>query len=287
MMSVMKELYSQLNELFIHRRDAYAIQTDGGDYAKVDGMITDDLLRQHLLGDTTIGVYQVNNGTVKWICYDIDDHNGDGDMFDLLRVMLCLGERGIQFYVEESGSPNSYHVWVFVEEAPVEDAYVFARSLIKGIDVEVFPKQRKPKPYGNLVKLPLGLNRKTGRFSKMRLPRVIIDRVSIPNMKMPVIEREHDVMPVGIRPCLKRLISEKVELVGTYGHATRCALCVELLNNGVSIEDIHEVFKLQSDYDYDYTQSQIESLLGYKRYKCSTLREQCGHYIKGCESCGV
>ncbi len=283
----MKELYFLLSNLFIHRWDTYAIQTDDGRYVRVDEPVTEDLIRQHLLGDITIGVYQVYDGTVKWICYDIDDHHDTGDMFDLLRVMVCLGERGIQYYVEESGSPNSYHVWVFIEETPVEDAYVFARSLIKGVDVEVFPKQKKPKPYGNLVKLPLGLNRKTGKFSKMRLPKVMVDRISVPNMKMPAVEHDYSVMPAGIRPCLKRLMDEKVELVGTHGHATRCALCVELLNNGVSIEDIHEIFKSQSDYDYDYTQKQIESLLGYKRYKCSTLREQCGHYIKGCESCGV
>lgn len=283
----MKELYSLLRDLFIHRSDAYAIQLDDGSYSRVDGEVTDELLRQHLLGDTTLGVYQLNNGTVKWLCYDIDDHDGTGDTFDLFRVMVCLGERGIPFFVEESGSLNSYHVWVFIVETPVYDAYTFARNLIEGVDVEVFPKQSKPKRYGNLVKLPLGLNMKTGKFSKMRMPKSMIERVVIPNMYAGQIKPiDRGVMiDGGMRPCMQRLVDERVNLVGAEGHATRCALAVEALNSGMSIEEVHGIFKMQGDYDYSKTQRQIESLLGYKRYMCSTLREQCGHFIKGCDEC--
>jgi hypothetical protein len=191
----MDELFKKsppLLALFSNRQDIYARQDTSRDargkhnwYPKTGwngGVLP---LYAHLIGAETIGFYQIYKNTVKWICFDVDDHTEEpagsssgaaNVIHDVFSIFKVLDKYHIPFLFEASGSPNSYHIWIFLKTTALLNAFVFARQIayeanFKG---EVFPKQdylaEKPdddtkettQTLGNLVKCPLGINRKTG-----------------------------------------------------------------------------------------------------------------------------
>jgi hypothetical protein len=297
---------------FITRYDVYAKQVDDGSYRKVtDGFVTRDLLKQHESGDVTVGFYQMyNEGTVRWICYDLDSHGDDCPVTTLLNTLNIrerLDSMGIPYLVERSGSPNSYHIWIFLEPVDVFKAYYWARELIDGLDVEceIFPKQSKPMEYGNLVKIPLALNRKTNGWSKIitrdEFHNVTVETVDISGYEPHVDTRINSVTHHtgityhtgvnfgGMKPCIERLIKSDEQLTGTQGHFTRIAIVAELASLGWSRPDICEVFESQNDYDFITTSQQVDSVYHYNRIRCSTLRNRCSSFIncKGCKYEGI
>ena len=97
-----------LEEYVIGRSDVYAIQTVDGRYLKSDDAIGVPTLASHLDGFRTIGVYQLDDGKVHWVCYDVDNHGGDNDDSELERVMVqkCLERNDVPYSTEASGSPQ-------------------------------------------------------------------------------------------------------------------------------------------------------------------------------------
>ena len=92
----------------------------------------------------------------------------------LSRIAALSSEKKFSFLVEFSGG-KGYHFWYFLDQ-PVSAARI--RVLLDGIanrvapdlsvfSLEVFPKQDRlgGKGFGNLVKLPLGIHRATGKSS--------------------------------------------------------------------------------------------------------------------------
>jgi hypothetical protein len=194
------EKVALLKKLFVLREDTYARQWfeegRGGGYYPVrvlgdcpencgkkmcrhlpNAPITDAEIIRHLKGDITIGLYQLNDeDEVKWLCFDIDVNKGVTPSEEILSALqaytitfaTALAEfiPG-QFYVEFSGN-RGYHVWVFFD-APIAASKVaaFGGYLAEYVEppanmhVEVYPKQTFIQGYGNLVKLPLGVHRKT------------------------------------------------------------------------------------------------------------------------------
>lgn len=134
----------------------------------------------HLRGRLTLGFYQIyNDDQVKWICFDIDDHKGERNQDDVraeVRGLLAVLEKyNIPYMLEASGSPSSYHVWIFTEPTKTLNAYRFSRQIKAEaeIECEVFPKQKERtarNQFGNLVKIPLGVNRKNGARSRFLDP---------------------------------------------------------------------------------------------------------------------
>mgnify|MGYP001608942862 FL=1 len=58
--------------LFVNRSDVYAIQTHNG-YSTVNEPISNNQILEHLKGNETIGVYQLNKENyVKWCVFDFD-----------------------------------------------------------------------------------------------------------------------------------------------------------------------------------------------------------------------
>jgi hypothetical protein len=197
----MDELFKKsypLLALFSNRQDIYARQDTSRDargkhnwYPKTGWNGGVSPLYAHLIGAETIGFYQIYKNTIKWICFDVDDHTeeptGSSEaepldlraanvIHDVFSIFKVLDKYNIPFLFEASGSPNSYHIWIFLKPTALLNAFVFARQIayeanFKG---EVFPKQdylaEKPddntkettQTLGNLVKCPLGINRKTG-----------------------------------------------------------------------------------------------------------------------------
>src|SRR5690606_9114454 len=85
----------------------------------------------HLNGDKTLGVYQLKDNTVKWVCFDIDISKGSeiksSTWENIRRQTKYLGKRlyqlGVPFLVEFSGN-KGMHIWVFfTEPVKASDAY--------------------------------------------------------------------------------------------------------------------------------------------------------------------
>jgi hypothetical protein len=89
-----------------------------------------------------------------------------------------LAEAGLPALLEDSGYKGR-HLWVLFQ-APVPAAVARQTGTLfvalhgpkdRGLTVEVFPKQDATRgSIGNLIKLPLGIHRRTGRRSRFLLP---------------------------------------------------------------------------------------------------------------------
>jgi len=154
-------MVAMVMSLFVSRTDVYAVQKktrDGSIYQPVKEKLDDEVILRHLKGEVTIGVYPGRSST-RWICIDIDTR----DEKEIKRVLARMREIGISPVVEDSGN-KGYHVWIFSQQAI---ANWKARAIGKAVACghEVFPKQDyiPDGSFGNLIKLPLGIHRETGR----------------------------------------------------------------------------------------------------------------------------
>ena len=150
-------------DLLINRKDVFCTQEKSGRYSKVNMHVTEKAISEHLKGNITIGTYQLNQESkVKWLCFDIDSHpkpdytseevkkcNEEADeKKGILWNFLTL--HGIPFTFETSGSPHSYHFWIFLEPVEAEKAYNFGHDIRKALkwkssEVEIFPKQKQDR----------------------------------------------------------------------------------------------------------------------------------------------
>lgn len=156
-------------------------------YFPVHSPLDGSVVRSHLDGDLTAGLYftRIDN-TVLAGCIDFDINKRVLDSFEqekIDRVRSDLNEYVIKaaeicsglslpFLLENSGN-KGYHIWLFFDGGvSAKVARILLKSLLDkfgespdGIHCEIFPKQDKVEPggLGNLVKLPLGIHRKTNR----------------------------------------------------------------------------------------------------------------------------
>lgn len=190
-MSVQVDKSFALRDLFVNRDDCYCRQNRDGSYTKIDEPLTLEVLECHLKGEITIGAYQLReDNSVKYLCFDFDPEKLSDPKATIGKLLNILFEgkeeelgttrpRMWPFAVMLEASrydDPSYHVWIFFESAvPAQVAqWLGFRCLeLAGLNpkhVEVFPKQAeltKDRPYGNFVKLPLGLHRKEGKHSRI------------------------------------------------------------------------------------------------------------------------
>ena len=181
------------------REDVYARQwfnpkTGQGGYAPVREPLTPRVLRQHFAGDVTLGVYPIRlDGTCLFCAIDLDLQRSVladaqrhrevaqrvrqelAEATDVLRQMCAT--LGITPLVEDSGYKGR-HFWIPLSE-PLHAGRLVAlgRALLSRLQPQVppsfslewFPKASRPgsKGLGNLIKLPLGIHRRTGRRSSL------------------------------------------------------------------------------------------------------------------------
>jgi hypothetical protein len=183
--------------LFSGRENVYARQWAGergqeGGYTPVREPFTVAAARNHLLGNITVGVYPVRlDNTVTFFAFDIDIRKpalarARGSLAEARRlkevvhreaerVQTELATLGVIALMEDSGYKGR-HLWVFLETP--EDASVvrqfgalFQRACpvaSPDLQMEFFPKQASAGAgVGNLIKLPLGIHRRTGRRSRL------------------------------------------------------------------------------------------------------------------------
>lgn len=162
-----------LLEVFGAREDLYAAASyDGSNvsYHPVKEPLTEEVMERHLGGVITVGAYQLSlDDTVRWLGWDIDAETLEQAQEDARRLMSML--EGVPYAVEFSGS-KGYHLLIFLTEPMLaSDAKELVDSvrIQAGLKCECFPKQAKlnpNQPFGNLLKVPLGVHPKTGNRSR-------------------------------------------------------------------------------------------------------------------------
>lgn len=160
----------------IHRKDCYATQWDNGQgYWRKKEPLTEEVLQKHLMGAITVGAYQlVPDNTVKWGVLDFDEDTHE-DWLEAFNAFELLKTQGYGCILEKSaGGVYRAHVWLLPPKPiPAAQMKAFLESFCKDNNFrphEIFPKQTelsKDRPFGNLVKLPFGLNHKSGVFSNI------------------------------------------------------------------------------------------------------------------------
>jgi hypothetical protein len=153
-------------------------------YRPRDGSaLSPDIIRRHLEGQLTVGLYAINPDSqrCKWVAIDADYDNA---LHDLLKLQWELRQDGVESALERSRRGG--HLWIFAAEPLLARdcrAYVHQiahrlRVCIKGESqerttelqgcsngIEVFPKQDvvPPNAFGNAIRGPLGVHRAVGR----------------------------------------------------------------------------------------------------------------------------
>jgi hypothetical protein len=183
---------------FILRQDAYPRQQADGTYVAVRKPLTSALVEQHFKGQLTLGTYALDaRSMARWICLDTDT---DAQASRLLVMTERIAEQGIPFYRERSR--RGFHLWFFFQQ-PLTG--ILARRFIQQLLIEhgIDPKQCGDKPLeiyprqvqlvgeglGSLVRLPLGVHRKTGKIYPF------VDRNDQPLAKTP-----RELLPIMSNP---------------------------------------------------------------------------------------
>ncbi len=185
----------KLTELFRGRSGVYARQWMDPEgkvgYSPVYEPLTEKVLERHLLGEITAGVYPVRaDNTVMFMAVDVDINkkllskiSEKNEITEILQdkvkedVKKLAGMFEYLFlpaYVESSGYKGC-HLWIFfAEPVPAHIVRKFAQAVVKRsgppspeLHWEIFPKQDSLEEgqLGNLIKLPLGIHKKTGKRS--------------------------------------------------------------------------------------------------------------------------
>lgn len=183
---VSRETATNFVGLFVNRR-AYAIQADrplpngsvpyypARDWTtKQPKPLDEGAVRMHLNGDITISLYAINPETQrsKWVAIDADF---DGALESLLQLQWELKQDGVEAALEQSRRGG--HLWVFGAEPLLASecrVYVYNLALRLGVPVkggglkegiEVFPRQDRldDGEFGNAIRAPLGVHRRTNR----------------------------------------------------------------------------------------------------------------------------
>ena len=137
-------------------------------------ILTDEILRQHLEGKVTVGLYAINPSTqrCKWVAIDADYKNA---MEDLLKLQYRLTQDRVEPALEMSRRGG--HLWIFLATPLLAQecrVYIHDLALRLGVPVkgsglaegiEVFPKHDiiGAGEFGNAIRGPLGIHRGANR----------------------------------------------------------------------------------------------------------------------------
>src|SRR6185312_16032575 len=176
--SASPELARRYCALFVNRL-AYTLQSrkpaeNGKHYyfrPKSNRRLTLEIIRDHLAGRVTIGLYSLNpkSQRSKWVAIDADYDNA---LEDLLKLQWELRQDGVGSALERSRRGG--HLWIFTEQPLLAKEcriYIYNLALrlrvpLKGAaglaeGIEVFPRQDELEPheFGNAIRGPLGIHR--------------------------------------------------------------------------------------------------------------------------------
>jgi hypothetical protein len=136
--------------------------------------LSNDVIKRHLEGLVTIGLYAINPDTqrCKWLAIDADYAEA---LDDLLKLQWELQQDGIESALEKSRRGG--HLWIFASEpllarqcrlyisAVARRLKVPLKTAGSADGIEVFPKQDElpASEFGNALRGPLGIHRATGK----------------------------------------------------------------------------------------------------------------------------
>lgn len=153
--------------LFVHCWEYYAVQhldhRGFWSYRPAYHRLTLLRLADHLQGRYTLGTYVLDRqGECSFAVFDDDREDG---LTWLVLLAEELAEQGISLLLE--ASRRGGHGWVFFDR-PVQ-AHVVRRWLLpfaQRFGMELYPVQDRPRSdgFGNLIRLPLGVHRKSGEW---------------------------------------------------------------------------------------------------------------------------
>lgn len=161
--SELEPLAEGLANVFIQRRDLYSRQIDDGSYLCIRKPLKTWHLKQHLVGELTLGAYVLNTDSrTNYIVIDADDNS---ELETLTFMAGQLASEDVPSYLETSRRGG--HLWLFFERSVTgQQARSFGLGLLQkyGLEgIELFPKQTKLKSGpGSLIRLPFGVHRKSG-----------------------------------------------------------------------------------------------------------------------------
>ena len=137
-------------------------------------MLTDEIIRQHMEGTITVGLYAINpsNQRCKWVAIDADYKNA---MEDLLKLQYRLTQDRIEPALEMS--QRGGHLWIFLATPLLaQECRIYVHDLAQRLGVpvkgsglaegiEVFPKHDmiSAAEFGNAIRGPLGIHRGANR----------------------------------------------------------------------------------------------------------------------------
>lgn len=167
----LNDAIAKINQLYISTRKKYIVQTSET-YMTLNGYesdrvwtFKDQLIKRHLEGRNTYGVFNANNYN-KFITFDVDFADDAGmarwatyKVIDALQNYYNVPSRDI--HVSFSGN-KGYHVDLFFDKnITLTDARRFYEMVL--ITVDLPPNRVEFRPsFSQAVKLPLGIHQKTG-----------------------------------------------------------------------------------------------------------------------------
>lgn len=316
---------SALYQMFCHRGEVYAQQFKNHSgrwgFSKVLDYIRRETVIDHITGKKTIGVYEIGlDDDVIWGAFDVDSH-GEGETGEDARakvrsICYVLEVYGVPYMLEASGSPGSYHIWIFFKRTRTYNAYRFMRQVaseakVKGI--EIWPKQKKLDKngkFGNLVKLPVCVHGKTGArsafldagtFEPLEGEILVPGRVcllEIPDLSgedekaMPKARRVptegSGPVPGGLDHCMVQALAAGADLSETPGHLLRVAIATKAVFIGMSPEETAGLFSGLPGFKRELSLAKAEEIAGrgYSPWSCEKLRDSCGEIVaRWCPSC--
>jgi hypothetical protein len=145
--------------LFVGRKNDYAVQLPDGRYRRVGKPLEASDVFDHLMGTRSYGTYVTDErGCCRFAVFDADNQQGLDYLWNLHERLMSLNYPS---YMESSRRGG--HLWIFFTE-PVRASRVRAwLAPLCPHGVELYPKQDEGKGYGSLIRLPLGVHRRSGK----------------------------------------------------------------------------------------------------------------------------
>lgn len=131
-----------------------------GHYTRAFHPLSLKVLAAHLAGEITIGTYVRNaQGSCRFAVFDADQEDG---LARLTNLQEEFAREHVPSYIERSRRGG--HLWLFFQ-APVSAEHVrtwlWPIARLQGL--ELYPKQGRGEGMGSLIRVPLGIHRRSGR----------------------------------------------------------------------------------------------------------------------------
>jgi group II intron reverse transcriptase/maturase len=320
---------SLFSSLFSGRRDFFAYQwvDEKGrrGFYPVNRSLSQEELKNHLSGKKTLGLYLLDNEDrvyLSVIDIDIDqkalleyakDEKETKKLHhlthqDALRIVSVCDDLKIPMLIEDSGYKGRHLWFFFATPIPAKLARKFLKFIAGragkpsgGIHWEIFPNcdRVKGKEFGPLIKLPLGIHKRTNRRCLFldrdgnSLPEQMRDLSQIKHISQQKVEEILLTYHVKARtaPLTKAVESPLVQSVLSgckmINYLVNKAKETHYLNNSERVtllytfghlgqegEDfLHKVISNCINYDYDYTEKKIRKMKSFP-ISCPKIREK-------------